>query len=416
MTSRVTKTEFTKLALVLVALPLVWKSAAFSIVQTLRLTNPDQALWFGPNDPVSLTEKSERIVSQKTSMAIKQQMRNVEEHAKRALQAQAIGTGALRILAWGRRPNISEPTDHRLVSLSVQTSRRDVGALLWLIEYGVAHDEIFDALKYYDLALRTNPRVGGILFPVLAKAIDDAAIRAALAPVLARRPPWLAAFLEQAIANIRSPSDIVQLMERSGGWPRRPPFLELQEGLVRQLAVKHQYQTIKRLFLTQHGHNRELLYSPSFSPASLSPSSQMIGWKLIDSPTSGALARQRGDDSVFLMLFAASTDRRVVAQKMLFLDEGKYKLSVEYGSKEPVDGARFVFSLSCLGGTAAYNLVTAGAYPTKPLLSMEVRFSVPKSCQGEILSLEIHGGEGQRTSEVLIHSITLLSEATNRKY
>ncbi|MDT9096849.1 hypothetical protein RSW32_26335, partial [Escherichia coli] len=65
----------------------------------------------------------------------------------------------------------------RLFAYGQRLSRRDNSTQLWAIEDAVARNDIPDVLRHYDVALRTSPNLADILYPVLASASADPAIR-----------------------------------------------------------------------------------------------------------------------------------------------------------------------------------------------------------------------------------------------
>jgi hypothetical protein len=86
----------------------------------------------------------------------------------------------------------------------VQTlSRRDIPTQIWAIEDAVARGNVKEALTHYDIALRVSRTAPDLLFPILASAIADPAVRAALIQTLAARPAWGQAFL--GYVSVRGP-------------------------------------------------------------------------------------------------------------------------------------------------------------------------------------------------------------------
>ena len=76
----------------------------------------------------------------------------------------------------------------RLFDYAQRLSRRDIRTQLWAIEDAVARDDIPAALHHYDIALRTIPMASDLLFPILAGALDQSAIRTNIVLTLRQQP------------------------------------------------------------------------------------------------------------------------------------------------------------------------------------------------------------------------------------
>ena len=78
----------------------------------------------------------------------------------------------------------------RLLAYAQMLSRRNVATQLWSIEDAVGRGDVPGALRWYDIALRTQPEMSNVLYPVLAQAARDPSIRSALVRRLVGNPPW----------------------------------------------------------------------------------------------------------------------------------------------------------------------------------------------------------------------------------
>jgi hypothetical protein len=89
----------------------------------------------------------------------------------------------------------------RLFSFSEMLSRRDLQTQLWAIEDAVGRGDVAGALHHYDIALRTARNAPDLLYPVMAGAIADPSVRAAMVGILEARPPWGGFFIDFVSGN-----------------------------------------------------------------------------------------------------------------------------------------------------------------------------------------------------------------------
>ncbi len=89
----------------------------------------------------------------------------------------------------------------RLLAYAQMLSRRNATTNLWSIEDAVGRGDVAEALRWYDIALRTKPEMSEALYPVLAKASLDPLIRKALVHRLVGNPPWLDSYVVYAVGQ-----------------------------------------------------------------------------------------------------------------------------------------------------------------------------------------------------------------------
>ncbi|WP_156362441.1 hypothetical protein [Sphingomonas sp. Leaf208] len=99
----------------------------------------------------------------------------------------------------------------RLLAYAQMLSRRNFQTQLWSIEEAVGRGDVAGALRWYDIALRTKPDVSNILFPVLAGASHDPAIRTALVQTLAGNPLWANSYINFAAGQKDDPKSTASL-------------------------------------------------------------------------------------------------------------------------------------------------------------------------------------------------------------
>jgi hypothetical protein len=389
-------------------------SAAFSLTQSVRLTNPEVARTIMANDPMALAAAADQIVVKNpTKPAL---WGDAETLATRSLRAQALNSRALRILSFAWQKKRPQTQLRALATLAIKTSRREAAASIWMIEDRVAQNDIDGALKHYDLALRTSIESRTLLNPLLTAAVEDEAIRTALVPYANRRPDWLLPFLEHAVSSGSNPDTIAKLVEESGGLSLSPRDQSLTAGLLMQLASKSQFSQMKRHYLSLKSAHPALLQSPEISADSFSDRHYGLSWQRPGSGSAGADFRPDGNQKGTVILYASSGERQLVARKFLFLKPGRYTAKITFGASQMASGATLDVSLLCLGQSAlrqnpSFSLWQSGALSPAPNTAVQASIDVPASCAAETLDLAIAGGQSQQGAELVITSIALTPQA-----
>lgn len=179
---------------VLLLLGLLVLVGQHSLASVVAKRNPELALRIAPGHAEAAGLVALRSMTATATAGDIARARRLAQSALRSEPLSAVAAGALG-LANDRRGQTA--LARRQIAFSEQLSRRELVVQLWLIEDAVARDDIPGALRRYDTAMRTSRDALGILFPILIGAIDDPAIRAPLADILARRPSWSTQFVQQ---------------------------------------------------------------------------------------------------------------------------------------------------------------------------------------------------------------------------
>ncbi len=212
----------------------------------------------------------------------------------------------------------------RLLVYSQMLSRRNTKTQLWSIEDSVGSGDVGSALRWYDIALRTNPQMSDLLYPVLKQASRDPSIRHALVRRLEGKPPWLNSYVGYTAAQKDDPQTTVAL------------FTDLQ---ARGVAIPATAQTsIVNLLLDggntdqawryyaaiRPGATRTRARDPRFT-ALLETPSQFDWLTLNDNSIAASIERTR-DGGTFEFSAPASIGGPVLQQVQL-LPPGTYRLS-----------------------------------------------------------------------------------------
>lgn len=178
-----------------------------SVLQSLALVLPDSqneaAHALAPNNGRIAGRLSQTLYRPDASEADRTRAVTI---AREALRHDPTAVEAVATLAADAFTRGDKAESERLLAYSQTLSRRDLRTQLMAIELAVARDDISGALNHYDIALRTKKNAPELLFPVLASALTEPAIRAALIKTLANRPSWGIGFITHAARSDADPA------------------------------------------------------------------------------------------------------------------------------------------------------------------------------------------------------------------
>jgi hypothetical protein len=179
-------------------------ATTYSVAASLPNSEAERAHRLVPGDSRIAAALSEQLSGAEATAADRARADRIAQAAllRDPAAVEAVATLGINALARG-----DQASARRLFSYSQYLSRRDLRTQLWAIEDAVARGDITDVLKHYDIALRTKRDTPELLFPILASAISDPAIRSGLVKTLAARPIWTDDFVDYVSAHdIDSPS------------------------------------------------------------------------------------------------------------------------------------------------------------------------------------------------------------------
>ena len=113
-----------------------------------------------------------------------------DDLARKALRQDPVNVPAAAALGFNAQVRGDVATARRAFTYAERLSRRDPMTQLWAIEEAVARNDIGDAVRHYDIALRVKPEMSEVLFPVLAAASVEAPVQAQLVRTLRVRTHW----------------------------------------------------------------------------------------------------------------------------------------------------------------------------------------------------------------------------------
>jgi hypothetical protein len=255
----------------------------------------------------------------------------------------------------------------RAIRLMEESRRRRpnfIPTRLLLMAYYSQAQRYPKAVAEMEYALRSSETVRGLVLPELVKALRTPDGRAALAGVLARRPEWREEFIRTAEGQPVSPEEASDLLERVRA--KRPNAdLSLERGLYLQTLVKAgRSREARSVWLASYPEaeraRHQLLFDGGFAGAA---APQPFGWSLRDTEAGRAEIVRSGRTSYLeVNYFGGRTV--VVAEQMLTLDPGSYRLSFEAKSEGGITSGELAWSVACVSdGPEIGRIRILGAQP-----------------------------------------------------
>jgi hypothetical protein len=261
-----------------------------------------------------------------------------------------------------------------------------VPARLQLAAYYGAQDRFAEMFAEVDVALRLNAQVREALLVEMTRLIALPDGRRELAAALARNPGWRRDFFSAAHSRPFDPADALDLYNQVRA--RRPAFTPSHEyrlyleSLVRTGAVARARGLWLNTLDPDRRRRSALLFDGDFSGARALPP---FGWVLAESEQGRAEMVRDGRAHLQVDYFGGSNE--VLAEQILALGPGTYRLEFAVRSEEGVSGANLSWVVACYPGGTMLNRFDladlSGSYQRRAM-----SFTVPADrCNGQVLRL-----------------------------
>lgn len=297
---------------------------------------PVQALALYPGLEPAAVRRADELLATARLKPDNRQKAEIRKLSLTAIRSTALTPRALRQLAMVTDDKAQAT---RLVSLSVQLSRRDPMALLMRAERTLSTGNVVAALDDLDRALRVSRRAGPTVFPLILGAGTTPQARDQLRILLAKDPPWGEALVSWSVDNPRTLPALAPLLSAFPDGSRSlAPGLGQQ--VVDQLAVQRQYAQAFAAY-------------DAFASAPQNPSDMLrealrpIDWALIDNYEISARPTGEGRD---VELRADGHRAGDVARLLTRFQPGPHRLTLRLAEAE--GAGEISASVVCLTGQA----------------------------------------------------------------
>lgn len=316
--------------------------------------------------------------------------------ARRALQGDATAVAAAATLGINAQVRGDVAGARALFGYAQRLSRRDLQTQIWAIEDAVGRGNVKEALRHYDIALRTSRLAPDLLFPVLGSAIGDPAIASALADTLAAKPVWGESFINHVTANgpdARATARLLGALRR-----RRVPVSDVASAAAIDKLVAAEFFDDAWAYysLVRPGVDRRASRDPFFTADLAAPS--RFDWVPINDAGVTTSIQRGGRGGVFDFAVPASVGGPLLQQLQL-LPPGDYRLEGHSGLIDQPERSRPYWVLSCRDGRELGRLILPNSRQANGKFAGS--FTVPLGCPAQTLALvarpsdAVGGGSGQ---------------------
>ena len=364
-----------RIALAAVAAVLGYYSVIFSIAQVVVKNNPELAYRLAPYDGRITAVYATSLAGED---ATPQDRARADDLAKLALRQDPTAVAAAATLGVNADLRGDRAAARRYFTYAQKLSRRDLRTQLWMIEDAVQRGDIPAALHQYDITLRVFPNLGKMLYPVLASASGDPAIRTELVKTLAGKPLWGESFINFIAGSGPDPRATAALflaLRRAGvAVPEAAGA-----GAINALIAAGQADAAWSYYAgIRPGADRRRSRDPRFVGKLETPS--QLDWMPVND--GGLTTSIQG--GIFDFAVPASVGGPLLQQLQL-LPPGSYRLTGHSIGIEQTQDARPYWLLSCQGGRELGRVEVPNSNVANGVFSGV--FSVPADCPVQTLVL-----------------------------
>jgi hypothetical protein len=384
---------------------LSWNSVKTTLVEIGSSLNiPASILPVGKSGKMMGVDATRRLTAKPSTT---RELQSIEYLARTSLIDEPLGEGVLRTQAVVKSALNKNFVPYNAMLTAIKTSRRDVPAQFWMIEYKVNQQDVVGALLHYNAALSTSDSTRGFLFPRLAPALVDKEIREAFRTIMKTNPFWINYFLYFALDQQGTEDALADLLVDPSAWKQQSSTGIFEQVLIRKFLAQGRALEARQFYLGLKGANPSLLRSPSFSELSANNEKAALGWEVGQLSSSGAKFDRARDRALMLSVFAAPGARGMVARKPLFLGEGRHDLRVAFGDVSMSDDSSITWRMRCLaaGEQRVFWEFSGAIDPIRKRLSTALE--IPPNCSAQYLEIEIAGAQQQTETAVDILAIQI---------
>lgn len=366
-------------ALAIIAAGLGYISVNHSLAYMMRGSSPQRAHALAPWDGRISALFSEHMSGPQASVVDR---KRADELARLALRQDPTAVAAVATLGINAQLRDDTSVARRIFAYSEKLSRRDLRSRIWANEDAVARNNISDALRNYDIALRTSRVAPDLLFPLLASAIAEIEIRRALVQTLIQRPAWgdqFIGFVSGNSPNARATANLYEALHRRG--------IALPTGssaaLIQRLLGEGHAEDAWHLYATiMPGVDRRAARDPSFTvnPASPTP----FDWQPVtDSGVSATI--QRGEQGGIFDFAVPSNLGGPLLHQTQMLSPGNYVIEGRSVGINEAEDALPYWTLLCGEGRELGRITVPNSAHSNGFFTG--RFTVPTGCLVQQLTL-----------------------------
>ena len=359
-----------------------------SLAAALRDELPQFALGWVPYDGEARASLAGVLSGVGSSARARAVARNL---AREAIVRTPLSVVALRSLALAAAAEGgSKERPSALMIEAERLSRRDFPTEQWLIEQALRKGDVPQAMRHFDIAMRSSVDSRQFLFPMLANASADPRISTALEVRLRERPEWRFGFVNYMASYETNPTRGLAFAREFLN-PAVPDERAVLVAYIARLASAGKFAEAWDLY--QHFHfgtaNTGVQDGGFEARDGIAP----FAWQLTqDADLEAYREPSPAGKGQALALSANSGRGGVVARQLLKLAPGSYTFRATVGDVPTDSFERPQVAIACASETRSPDLLAlsppAAGEAARPVAGS---FSVPSGCGFQWLSLSIAG-------------------------
>ncbi len=377
--------------LALVAATLGFVSIRYALANVIVKADPWRAHVLAPASGSISGAAAERLLTMELQVTADSQPAKL---AREALRRDPTAAKAAAVLALQADLRGEGARSDRMFAFARNLSRRELRPQIWAIEQAVAKGDVEGALRHYDIALKTSFNAQDVLYPVLAAAVAEPRIRAAVVRILARKPPWSATFATFITMRGVNPEAAANLLYEGRKIPI--PVVDSQRAVLLDTLLAQGKSDAAWKYYTSYrpAVRRNASRDPRFALGG--DAAGPFDWRIADVTgiSASILAGSAGGVVDFSVTQGGAGP--IVSQVQL-LPPGAYTLKAQFTQMSGPTSAALGWTVDCLGGRPL------GRTPILPLAGgngvSEGRFVVPVTgCPVQVLAFSV--APDQRHSDI----------------
>lgn len=322
----------------------------------------------------------------------------VQALVRRALRRDATMPAAIELVALASESRGDQGATGALYRLSDRISRRSLATRLWLVQDAVERGDVATTLAQMEIALRTSSAAPDIVFPALARGLEDPQLVVPVAAMVDRPSEWREAFLDYAVTAAEPGAAAALLLALRNSRAVKAGGLDRQ--LVVRLVEAGHFALARRVDARFAGPHRapQGVADGEFADFALR---YPFGWGLID--RSGLGARREVQNGHSVLAYRADTaEGGQIASQLLTLGTGRHVLRIRTtsGDASPV---RPAWVLSCAGQSRVIATLPVSAGED---VRARTSFAVPRGCPAQWLVLGVRPALVPQSGTIASVSIT----------
>ncbi len=322
--------------------------------------------------------------------------------AKKGFLLEPTAASAVRMVAFDLASQGDQERARALMRMVLTISKRDRIANFWLVDDYGKLDDIDNALKYYDITLRTSQSAAELLLPTMVTALQNDAFVEPFAKLLVGRPPWAENFWQKLVNSRESITNAADLRLRLQKRDISIPMQSEQRLIAQLVRYGHleEAQMVYGALTTAKKTAGQLVSNADFNDAGGLPP---FDWQLNSEGEYGAsISPEDGQ----LLVSAVPGASGVAARQLVTLEPGTYQLSAKIDSGK-LDTTRLDAKLRCATSPPANNLV---ATISLSKTGVEQKFLIPSAdCRYYWVDLDIKIPKEGDFDDVILDSFMIVA-------